>query len=419
MQHQRVEVAQLAGDAVNPNGAIGDTFGAFCYFEIFDSRYDGRMNLLAPPRSPTTSGAKTVRFKLSSVAQDRMKLPAIFWSPLKTMGLTPAMVLRHSNVPPTVYSGESLVTTEQLFALWRSIRELTQDSTLGWKGMSKIESHQFHPALLAALNARTYRESLDRLARYKQLCGTQEFQFTRDSDEFRVEVFWPFAPDEQPPALYLDAVFALVLELGRRGTKTNLTPKRVELKRAEERGDGLSEYFSCPIKYRSRRDAVVLKAADMGLPFVAHNEELLQMISPRLEDQLKAAQPKQNISEQVKWVLRRLLSGSRPDVVMVAKELGMSDRTLQRRITEEGTTFRQLLNQTRHELVQDYLSDTSVEITEAAFLVGYESPNSFYRAFRSWEGMTPAEWRAANRQTNERNSQGRRRASAGSKGAKL
>jgi aryl-alcohol dehydrogenase-like predicted oxidoreductase len=81
---------------------------------------------------------------------------------------------------------------------------------------------------------------------------------------------------------------------------------------------------------------------------------------------------------------------------MVAKELGISERTLQRRITDEGTSFRQLLNETRHELVRQYLGNASVEITEAAFLVGYEDPNSFYRAFRSWEGKTPAEWRAAN-----------------------
>ena len=85
---------------------------------------------------------------------------------------------------------------------------------------------------------------------------------------------------------------------------------------------------------------------------------------------------------------------------MVAKELGMGERTLQRRITDEGTTFRQLLSETRHELVRQYHGDPAVEITEAAFLVGYEDPNSFYRAFRSWEGTTPAEWRAANQKPN-------------------
>jgi len=352
--------------------------------------------------------AKTVRFKMSSIAQDRMKLPGTFWARLKTMGLTPAAVLRHSDVPPTVYGGDGLVTTAQLFALWRTIRELGKDPTLGWKGMSKIGSDQFHPALLAALNARTYRESLERLARYKQLCGAQEFQFTHSGDEFLVEVFWPFAGDEQPPALFLDAVFSLVLELGRRGTKTELTPKRIELKRPEERHNGLSEYFGCPIKYRSRRDAVVLRSSDLELPFVAHNEELLQMLAPQLENQLKAGQTKQSIGDQVKWVLKRLLSGSRPDVVMVAKELGMSDRTLQRRITEEGTTFRQLLRDTRRELVREYLADDSNEVAEVAFLVGYDNANSFYRAFRSWEGRTPAEWRSATRHSKPNGARARR-----------
>ena len=342
--------------------------------------------------------AKIVRFKISSLAQDRMKVPRAFWERLKTMGLTPAAVLRHSNLPPTVFSGEGLVTTAQLFALWRSIHELGKDPTLGWKSMSKTGSDQFHPAILAALNARTYRESLERFARYKQLCGAQEFLFTRNGDEFWVEMLWPFAGNEQPPALFLDAVFALVLELGRRGTETNLTPKRIELRRPEEPGNGLAGYFGCPIKYRSRRDAVVLRATDLDLPFVTHNEELMRMLAPQLENQLQAGQTRPSVGEQVKWVLRRLLSGSCPDVVEVAKELGMSARTLQRRITEEGITFRGLLNQTRRELVRQYLADDGNEIPEVAFLLGYDNPNSFYRAFRTWEGTTPAEWRATPRQ---------------------
>jgi AraC-like DNA-binding protein len=337
----------------------------------------------------------TDHFRVSGNAQDRIKLPGVFWAGLKSIGLTPGAVLRHSNLPPTVYSGESFVTTAQNFAIWRAIRELAGDPTMGWKFMSQVGTDQYHPTLLAALHARTYRESIERLARYKRLCSAEEFRITTKGDEVLVEVSWAFAGEEPAPVLLLDAVFALVLELGRRGTKTQLNPKRIELTRPTERGNGLEEYFGCPVKYRASRDALVLRAADLDLPFATHNDELLRMLAPQFEDQLKAGRTKQSILEQVKWVLKRLLSGSRPDLLMVAKELGMSDRTLQRRITEEGTTFRQLLNETRQELVRQYLGDPSVEITEAAFLVGFEDPNSFYRAFRSWEGQTPAEWRAA------------------------
>ncbi|WP_438479682.1 AraC family transcriptional regulator ligand-binding domain-containing protein [Oleiharenicola lentus] len=323
-----------------------------------------------------------------------MKVPSTFWLRVKAMGLKPAVLLRHSGLPATVYNGQSVITTAELFALWRSILELGKDSTLGWKGIRDVGSDKYHPSLIAALNAPNYRDCLERLARYKQLCGAQEFRFTELDDEFTVEISWPFAAKEEPPALLLDAMLALIVELGRRGTKTALAPKRVELTRQKELQDGLGHYFGCPIKYRSRRNALVLRASDIELPFVAHNEELLQMLAPQFEEQWAVGRKKQGAAGKVKWVLKRLLSGSPPDVAAVAKELGMSERTLQRRITEEGRTFRELLNETRKELIREYLSDDSITVSEAAFLIGFENTNSFYRAFRSWEGKTPAEWRA-------------------------
>jgi AraC-like DNA-binding protein len=344
--------------------------------------------------------AKIISFKVTGGAPDRMRVPSSFWPSLKKIGLTPGVVLRHSKIPPTAHGGGQLITTGQLFALWRSIQELAKDSAAGWKLMSGMESAKFHPTLLAALHARDYRSCLERHARYKQLCSAQEFRFTEKGEEFQIETSWPFVSDERPPALMIDAVFAILVELGRRGTMTKLNPKRVELARPEEKDSGLETFFGCPVKYRCSRDKLVLNVSDVELPFVTHNEELVEMLASQFDHQLKTRELKQSTIGSVKWVLRRLLSGSRPDVAVVAKELGVSERTLQRRITEEGMTFRQLLNETRKELIREYLSDDSVEITEAAFLVGFENTNSFYRAFRSWEGKTPAEWRSEHRGQN-------------------
>ena len=338
---------------------------------------------------------KTEHFKLGDKTQDRMKLPSAFWLGLKASGLNPATLLRHCGLPLAVCGGDGVLTTRQYFALWRSVRELSKDPDKGWKDMQSFRSEQYHPALLAALNARTYRESLERLARYKQLCGAQEFRFTEDRGEVAVEVIWPFADDESPPPLLLDANFALVMELGRRGTGSHLTPSRIELKRPADPVSGLAEYFGCPVKYKARRDVLVLRARDLDLPFVSHNEELLQMIAPQLESQLKRQQSKPRVQEQVKWVLSQLLPGGRPDLATVAKELGSSERTLQRRITEAGTTFRDLLNETRREQARKHLANAAIEITEVAFLLGYDDPNSFYRAFRTWEGQTPGDWRSS------------------------
>ena len=91
--------------------------------------------------------------------------------------------------------------------------------------------------------------------------------------------------------------------------------------------------------------------------------------------------------------MKRSLPGGLSNIQTVAAELGMSNRTLQRRLHGEGTSFQQLLSQVRQELAREYLADPSLDIGEVAFLIGYEDQNSFYRAFRLWEGDTPSNWR--------------------------
>jgi len=100
----------------------------------------------------------------------------------------------------------------------------------------------------------------------------------------------------------------------------------------------------------------------------------------------------------VKWLLKQMLAGGRPDITDVARELGLGVRTLQRRIVEEGTTFRDLLLAVRQELVRTYLAQPGIQINEVAFQLGYEDTNSFFRAFRNWEGTTPSHWRMDGRE---------------------
>src|SRR5207244_7740987 len=99
---------------------------------------------------------------------------------------------------------------------------------------------------------------------------------------------------------------------------------------------------------------------------------------------------------QIKDTLRRSLAGKRPTLREVAQELGLSARTLQRRLTDAGITFQQLVEETRRELARHYLKQRAVELNEAAFLLGFEDANSFFRAFHTWEGTSSSEWRTRN-----------------------
>ena len=139
------------------------------------------------------------------------------------------------------------------------------------------------------------------------------------------------------------------------------------------------------------------RSRDLDLPFVTYNAELLKMLTPQLDHQLAQHRKQQTCAEKVNWVLQRLLGGPRPEIADVARELGMSSRTLQRRITEQGTNFRRLLNDARQELARFYLRERSLGVNEIAYLLSYEDPSSFFRAFHEWEGKPPRRWRTAQR----------------------
>src|SRR5258706_9121031 len=110
------------------------------------------------------------------------------------------------------------------------------------------------------------------------------------------------------------------------------------------------------------------------------------MLNPHVERALEERRAQSSISEQVKWILKRMLAGNRPEISAVARELGLSDRTLQRRIIDDGATFRQLLLEARRELAHEYLNRPEVDVTEVAFLLGDAGSNSFFRAFLTLGG---------------------------------
>ena len=112
------------------------------------------------------------------------------------------------------------------------------------------------------------------------------------------------------------------LELGRRGTGHLVTAKRVELKRSAEATDIHEPYFKGPITFGARRNALVLHATDLGRPFLTYNAEFLDMLNPQLERALEERRAQSAIGEQVKWILKRRLAGSRPEISAVAANSG-------------------------------------------------------------------------------------------------
>ncbi|WP_028746376.1 AraC family transcriptional regulator [Rhizobium mesoamericanum] len=333
---------------------------------------------------------------MSGSPPDRCKIPRAFWLAVEHVGVPPAALLRQARLPATLHlNGQGLVTTSQFFAIWRALEELTGDPGLGIKLVESADTSVHPPSSLAAFYAKDFRDGLSRIARFKRLCTPEQLHFTEEGGECTVVFAWIYATEPEP-SIAVDVDFATLVELGRRGTGQRLTPVRVELQRPDPKSDAHRAYFGCPIRYSAGRNSLVLKSTDLDRPFPGHNPELLELLTPALASALGEIQARSSIREQVKIVLKRSLASGRPELSDVAFEMGMSERTLQRRITDEGATFRELLVEARQELGRQLLSDPSAEIDEVACLLGYQDTSSFYRAFRDWEGVTPSRWRELN-----------------------
>lgn len=217
-----------------------------------------------------------------------------------------------------------------------------------------------------------------------------------NAGEWSIQFRWLLASEDEPDVL-TDVCFAWVLCIARHGTGKRVSPVRLELMRRPAYAKDLQRHFGCPVFFGTARNALVFNSADAFVPFVTHNAELLAMLAPQIDAEVKKHKRQESFPELVRTTIQRKLAGGRPKMREIAREMHISARTLQRRLGDAGLSFQQILEEARRRLARHYLTNSSLELNEAAYLLGYEDANSFVRAFRTWEGIPPAQWRTVHR----------------------
>lgn len=327
---------------------------------------------------------------------DKCKIPQALWRAFDKAGIAPSAILRHARLPATLHiNPQAVITTAQLFAIWKSAEALACDAGLAIKLVHASDTSGHQPIFLAAGYAADYRDGLSRIFRFKRLTTSERLNVVEREGRYTIVKKWPYATEPEP-LTSVALSFAFVVHLGRRGTQHEITPVRVEFAQEGAPNPAYDAFFQCPVQYGAKRNALILHSADLDRPFPNHSRELLEILTPALTAALSDASMASGVGDQVKLVLKRRLASGRPDLGVVASDLGMSERTLQRRIGEAGASFRTLLAEARQELGRDLLANPELDVDEVACLLGFQDTSSFYRAFRDWEGMTPLEWQRRN-----------------------
>ncbi|WP_028594909.1 AraC family transcriptional regulator [Paenibacillus assamensis] len=323
---------------------------------------------------------------------DYIKIAPGFWTGLSQLGITAPDVARKAQLPFSIIS-ETTVTTTQYFSIWEAYSDLIGDTAEAIIKLATVfDTATYPPTVLATYHSRDYRDALNRMVRYKKRCPPESLRITEENDSCKIELEW-LDKEHTGPHILIGITLAFLLELGRRGTGQPLTAQFVEFSHGMGDMRTLEKYFGCRIQTGAKCNRLTLHRSDLDRSFTTYNEELLEILTPALDQSLHEQQYSHSIAEVVTWIIKRNLAGGNFDIQAVAKQLSMSDRTLQRRLAAQDTSFKHLLAQVKHEQARVYLQDPTLDIKDVAFLVGYEDQNSFYRAFHLWEGITPLTWR--------------------------
>lgn len=247
---------------------------------------------------------------------------------------------------------------------------------------------------LAVKTAPTLRASLQRVERYWRVV-TDTAVYSLDETSDRGFFTFEARTDHHPVLDFRTEValagFARNMRLFVEGT---LMLDHVVFRHAcRSDPDLYAEHFGCPVRFEADRDAIALSPAMLDLPNRLGDAAVSDFLTAHLETEIGSLKDDTSVRAALLRCLTPALSNGVPQAAQIAREMGMSERTLYRRLAEEGLTFRDVLSEAQSSLAQELLRDSESSIAEIAFLTGFSEQSTFSRAFKRWVGKAPAQFR--------------------------
>lgn len=313
------------------------------------------------------------------------------------LGLAHAELLQASGLSnASLDNPDARVALHHQQALWAAIAERLGAVEAGLAIGQVLPAGQFSVLGYLLQSSPTLSAALQAVQRYQRLAG-EGGEISLQADGDRLWLVYRALHPEQPATR--TRVLALMTFWQSLMTPLLANFQLLGARFMHPAPDDLGSYtrvFACPLQFNAADYALALPSALLDAPLAQANLPLQNLLREHAEA-LLARLPSESLSVRVVSLLSAQLSQGEPDRGQLAQALNLSERTLQRRLAEEGSSYQQLLNDTRRQLAERYLRDTQLPATEIALLLGYSEPSVFFRAFRQWSGLTPGEYRSQQR----------------------
>ncbi len=249
---------------------------------------------------------------------------------------------------------------------------------------------------LAWKSAPTVRQSLERVERYCRLwTDTMTYELKEDGGGAAF-VLHRFDERRLGVRLSNEATIASATSLIRQTASAGFRPRAVYFKHAApDVTSAHQSYFGCPLVFGAQVDALSLSSEALEQPNQLGDDGISHFLLAHLDVEIKAIGTEDPLEALIRRVVSKSLSEGIPKMAHVAQRLATSERTLHRRLSAAGLSFKALVDTTRRQLAENLLQQSSYTMSEVAFLTGFSEQSAFQRAFKRWSGQTPTAFRKA------------------------
>ena len=304
-----------------------------------------------------------------------------------------AELWRETDLTPAMLAdADARVSPSQLCVGWAAAIRLTGDPTLALRIAEATPAGAFGIVEYICRSAPTLGDALTQWCRYLRILDDAVNVGLVDlgaSTALRV-----IEESEAPAPASHELCFALVVRHARTMLQGDLRVKEVAYAHDATAAQAARHraFFDAPVRFGAEHTELVLSTDTLAAPLVTADPNLLAILRPSAEEALAREAVTAPLTDQVRRSLRTALRDDDALLDAVAKRLGVTGRTLQRRLKDEGTVFQTLRDELRKDLADRYLGQ-GMSFAEISFLLGFSEPSAFFRAFKRWTGLTPFERR--------------------------
>ena len=310
---------------------------------------------------------------------------------LLAQGVDDRALLAKYGLHPATDPRELRVPHDVVLTLLDEAARLTRDPCFGVHAAQHYQpgAHVFE---YLALNSPTLGDLLTRVCRYYRLiidAAAPTLEIAGDTARWHFRM-----PGHEPVhTLLAQLVLTTAVLAGRRWMGLELSPKVVFAFAAPEDSSEYTRVLGPLVKFAGTTNHLEFPALALTLPLRTANPDLFALLDDHAAILLRQRPAPDDLLTKVKQLVADGLESGDFELEALAKQLHTSGRTLRRRLSELGTSHREIVDQVRHALAKPYLANERLSLEDIAYLLGFSDPSAFHRAFKRWAGKTPSEQR--------------------------